>query len=268
MTELIEVRGGPLAVDDSGGDGPALLWGHGLTSCRAHDAAAGMLPFPALAAAGWRVVRWDARGHGESPGPDDPAAYIWDELGRDALALADALGIATFVVGGASMGAATALHVARQAAERVRALVLACPPTAWAGRAAQAAIYKAGAVLVVAQGLDAYMERAAKQPVPPIFAPIGELFRPVPAVDVAVLPSVLRGAAASDLPAEDEVAKVVAPTLVLAWDTDPGHPLATATRVTELISGAELHVAAALADIGTWPPIGERFLQALPPNPN
>jgi hypothetical protein len=39
---------------------------------------------------------------------------------------------------------------------------------------------------------------------------------------------VLRGAGASDLPPPQVIEKLEMPVLILAWDTDPGHPLSTA----------------------------------------
>ncbi|MGH3763189.1 alpha/beta fold hydrolase, partial [Actinophytocola sp.] len=42
-----------------------------------------------LTAAGFRVVRYDQRGHGRSPAPDGP--YTLDELGEDLVALLDSL---------------------------------------------------------------------------------------------------------------------------------------------------------------------------------
>ena len=50
------------------------------------------------------------------------------------------------------------------------------------------------------------------------------------------------------------------PTLVLAWGTDPGHPLSTAEDLVELIPGAELEVAGQLADVVSWTDRVEEFL--------
>jgi hypothetical protein len=81
-----------------------------------------------------------------------------------------------------------------------------------------------------------------------------------------LLPAALRGAAASDLPEEDLVRAVAAPALLLAWDTDPGHPISTAERLVELLPNAELHVARRLRDVGTWTDRLESFLAALAPS--
>jgi pimeloyl-ACP methyl ester carboxylesterase len=63
-------------------DGPVLLLGHGgFDFARTYDVFA-----PLLADAGWRVVSWDHRGHGDS---EHAALYSWDADVRDALAVLD-----------------------------------------------------------------------------------------------------------------------------------------------------------------------------------
>jgi 3-oxoadipate enol-lactonase len=251
------IRGVDLAVTDEGA-GPAFFWGHGFASSMANEADM-MLGWDRLADH-HRVVRWDARGHGRSAGTDDPD-YQWENLGRDVIALADALGIESFAVGGASMGAATALHAATLAPDRVNGLVLALPPTAWATRTAQADEYVRGATLVEQQGTDAYVEHHKAQPVPPILAPIAEAYLDfVPTVPDHLLPAALRGAGTSDLPTPDQVRSISAPTLLLAWAGDPGHPLATAERLADLLPDAELHVAVELLDLLSWTDLVESFL--------
>src|SRR5690242_6825837 len=79
---------------------------------------------------GVRVVRYDARGHGRSAATGDDADYQWSALAQDMLGVLDALGAETAVLGGASMGTATALHAAVSSPQRVEGLVLVIPPTA------------------------------------------------------------------------------------------------------------------------------------------
>ena len=63
-------------------DAPPLLLVHGgMDFARTYDVFA-----PRLAAAGWRVVAWDARGHGDSAHVE---LYSWDADMRDALAVFD-----------------------------------------------------------------------------------------------------------------------------------------------------------------------------------
>jgi 3-oxoadipate enol-lactonase/4-carboxymuconolactone decarboxylase len=71
----------------------------------------------------FRVLRYDLRGHGAS---DAPAGdYTIELLARDALALADALGIERFAVCGLSLGGMIAQWIAANAPGRVTHVVLA-----------------------------------------------------------------------------------------------------------------------------------------------
>ena len=65
-----------------------------------------------LERSGYRVIGYDARGHGRSSAAPDPAAYDYDDLARDLEAVLDALGLERAVLAGASMGAHTALRFA------------------------------------------------------------------------------------------------------------------------------------------------------------
>lgn len=260
MPAVVTVRGVDLAITDTG-TGPAVFYGHGLSSSRAQDAASAMFDWTRLSSHR-RVVRWDARGHGESDGTDEGDTYRWDNLAEDLLALADELGVERFTAGGVSMGAATALHAAVAAPHRVAALVLVLAPTAYETRAAQGDLYRAGADLVETEGMNAYLEQVHAQPVPEILSEFAGLYRQVPAVSEPLLPAVLRGAAASDLPDPGAVRGVTAPTLLLAWETDPGHPVSTAERLVELLPDTELHVARRLRDLASWTNRLEAFLDA------
>ena len=185
-----------------------------------------------------------------STGTADPADYHWRELARDLVALADALGIGRFVAGGDSMGAATALHTAVDAPDRVVGLLLVLPPTAWETRTETE--YTHAADTVEQHGVDAYVEEWNARPVPKILEPIAEIYQFTPAVPAELFPSALAAPPASDLPSPGQVQAITVPSLILAWDTDPGHPLSTAERLHELLPASELHVAHELADIGPW----------------
>ncbi|UGT63423.1 alpha/beta fold hydrolase [Nocardia asteroides] len=66
----------------------------------------------ALRATGRPVVSLDARGHGRSAKPHEPAAYSWQAMARDVRALYDELGGEQFDQVGYSMGAVVSLLVA------------------------------------------------------------------------------------------------------------------------------------------------------------
>ena len=233
------------------GEGPAFVWGHGLTSSRDSEDRLPLLRWPTITGAGRRVVRYDAAGHGETGGPVDPHAYQWPELATDLLSLLDALGLDRVDAGGASMGCASTLHAAVRAPERFDRLVLVIPPTAWETRRAQAEIYEVSATYVEREGKEAWLAASAEHPRPPIFADLPAV--PTTAdIPADLLPSVLRGAAASDLPPPEAVAALDHPSLVLAWAGDPGHPESTAHRLGELLRTSEVRVARELADLFTW----------------
>jgi 3-oxoadipate enol-lactonase/4-carboxymuconolactone decarboxylase len=73
---------------------------------------------------GFRVLRMDMRGHGESDSP--PGDYTLDQIAADALAVLDAAGVDKAAVCGLSLGGMAAMTLALNAPTRVSALILAC----------------------------------------------------------------------------------------------------------------------------------------------
>ena len=70
----------------------------------------------------FRLVRYDRRGHGKSGAPK--GAYTMDQLGRDALAVADAAGARTFNWCGLSMGGMVGQWLGANAPQRLIRLVI------------------------------------------------------------------------------------------------------------------------------------------------
>jgi hypothetical protein len=103
------------------------------------------------------------------------------------------------------------------------------------------------------------MAVAGEAPRPAIFADLPP-FPFTADIPEDLLPSVLRGAAASDLPSPEDVAALAHPALVLAWAGDPGHPESTAERLAELLPAAELHVATRIREVLGWPARVAAFL--------
>jgi 3-oxoadipate enol-lactonase len=241
------------------GEGPAFVWGHGLTSSRASEDQLPLLRWDTIIGAARQVVRYDAAGHGETGGPPDPSCYEWPQLASDLFGLLDELGLERVDAGGASMGCATTLHAAVRAPERFDRLVLVIPPTAWATRAAQGDVYRAGADLAEQKGKDAWLAAAEDAPRLALFADLPAM--PARAdIPEDLLPSVLRGAAASDLPSADSISRLGHRALILAWAGDPGHPESTAARLDELLPNGELRVARTLPELFTWSAAIAEFL--------
>lgn len=246
------VRGAELAFE-RGGSGTPLLWGHGLTSSMALDGELVPIDWAQVRAVA-DVVRFDARGHGDSTTSDDLLGYGWDALALDQLALAGSLGIDRYVAAGASMGTGTALHAAIAAPERIGGLVLVIPPTGWETRAAQRDLYLRRADVIESGDLDTVIAAARSIPAPD---PFGDEWyerfeRNLRAADLSRMAHVLRGAATADLPPVDSFATIDVPTTILAWSGDPGHPVSSAERLAELIDGARLVVAQSRDDLVSW----------------
>ena len=264
------VRGARLA-HHTVGEGPDLVWGHGLTSGVAAEdlmaeATTPMIDWSRVPA---RVTRYDARGHGRSASTTDLDGYSWSSLAADQLELATALGIERYVAAGASMGAGTALHVAVAAPERVDRLVLAIPPTAWETRAAQVEQWEATAHVIETRGVEPVIAAGAELPPPdPFVGDVGRAERRAAAMrawDPARLTLVLRGAARADFPERDAVSSIAVPTLILAWTGDPVHPVESAQLLHRLLPDSQLHVASTAAELSTWTELVAEFVAAAPP---
>jgi len=269
VERMTTVRGVELSVAVEG-DGPTLVWGHGLTSCAAAEDASGLFAWLAPGALpGIRVIRYDARSHGRSAVGGTDVDHRWPELARDLLAVADAVDAPRFAAGGVSMGCATSLWAALSAPERVTALLLAAPPTAWATRAAQADLYRLGADLVEQHGVEAFVQASRLQPAPALLAGEPELREGqlawLATMDPDGLTLALRGAAASDLPALDALRALEVPALILAWDGDPSHPVSTAEEIHGALAGSQLFVAESLDAVRQWPPYVRAFLDEVAP---
>lgn len=103
--------------EDSGGTGPVVLLAHEFLMDRTMFAAQ-----QAALAPEFRIVAWDARGHGRTE--DQRLPFTFWTAARDSLTVLDTLGVERAVVGGTAQGGFTALRTALVAPERVSGLVL------------------------------------------------------------------------------------------------------------------------------------------------
>lgn len=102
------------------GDGPPVVLLHGLSATRRNVVQGSRT----LAKRGYRLISYDARGHGRSsPAP----SYAYPELVEDLGAVLDQLELDRTALVGSSMGAATAMAFALEHSERVPALVQITP---------------------------------------------------------------------------------------------------------------------------------------------
>jgi pimeloyl-ACP methyl ester carboxylesterase len=116
-TRTVQSQGVAIAVHEWGDEAdPPLLFTHG-----GFDFARTFSVFaPMVAAAGWRVVAWDQRGHGDS---EHTALYSWDADVRDALAVMDTISTRPIPVVAHSKGGNLMLHLADACPHRVSHVV-------------------------------------------------------------------------------------------------------------------------------------------------
>lgn len=143
---LHKINGQWIHYEDTGGNLPPLVLGHGLLMD--HEMFAPQLE--ALRSK-CRIITWDARCHGETETTDDPFTY-WD-LADDLRGLLDRLGIARAVIGGMSQGGFVALRFALKHPERVTALIL-MSTQAGAEDPAKGAIYESMLEVWEEEGLN------------------------------------------------------------------------------------------------------------------
>ncbi len=119
-TRFLDRPGGRIAYDDRG-SGPLVVMSPGFGDLKEEY----RFLAPKLAAAGYRAVTMDLRGHGQSSvGWDD---HTCAALGRDMLALIDHLAAGPAVIIGNSMSGGAAAWAAAEAPDAVAALVLIDP---------------------------------------------------------------------------------------------------------------------------------------------
>ncbi|MGI9288393.1 MAG: alpha/beta fold hydrolase, partial [Pseudomonadales bacterium] len=140
MVRVAGKRPANLATDVQG-SGQDFIWAHALLGSMASDAEGGVFGWGELHQ-DYRVIRYDARGHGRSDCHGDAIDFSWDALARNLWDVVDSYTQAPVVLGGASMGCATALYAACERPSRVRGLVLVIPPTAWEARRAKKGNYE------------------------------------------------------------------------------------------------------------------------------
>jgi 3-oxoadipate enol-lactonase len=223
-------------VVDGPADGPVVVLAHSIgTDHRVWDA-----QVAPLVAGGLRVVRYDHRGHGASPTP--PGPYAIADLGADAVALLDRLGVGSASVVGISLGGMVALWLGAHAPERVDRLV-ACatsarisPPDLWIERAAIAR--RDGMAALVDSVLPRWVTPAFAQEHPETMARLRATVERTPAEGYAGCAEAI---AAMDQTAD--LGRIGAPTLVVGGGRDVATPPDQhSAPIAAAIPGARLEV--------------------------
>ena len=113
------VNGQKLYYEDTGGDGPAIVFSHGLLMDSSMFA-----PQVQALRGQWRCITWDERGHGQTADPAHCDPFTYYDSANDLAALLAYLDVQQAVLAGMSQGGYLSLRCALTHPDLVRALVL------------------------------------------------------------------------------------------------------------------------------------------------
>ena len=213
------------------GEGPTVTLLHpGLWDMRTWDR-----EFRALQDAGYRVLRYDARGYGRSSRPEPGATYSHV---RDLEELLGATDVLQTALVGCSMGGGIELDFALEHPERVWALVLVAPALGGFEATEEEEEWDANAYRPVDEALEAGdLERALDRELE-IWAPLGvedergARIREIAFDNIHQLTMDESGKERLDPPAAHRLGELDVPTLILDPEHDPPHH----HRITDLLA--------------------------------
>jgi pimeloyl-ACP methyl ester carboxylesterase len=229
------------------GKGPPFVWLHGLMGSIERSRLMGE-SIGALAGHGFRVIEYDARGHGQSTITENEADYTWASHANDMLALLDHLDVDRAIVGGGSMGAGVSIMLALEHPERVERLVLNVPPPLADTIEPAQQVFGGLAWLIEQVGVEQATETVLQLPQytemrekdPDQFDMMGKWLAGLhPKGAVVATRGLLFGPA---LPAE-RFAEITCPAVIIGQPDDQIHPLSTVDRLHAAIAGSQTVIA-------------------------
>jgi pimeloyl-ACP methyl ester carboxylesterase len=250
MSDVPELRiqtdDGVTLFGEQQGEGQPIVLLHGLSATRRYV----VMGSRTLQRAGYRVIAYDARGHGRSSAAPDARAYDYERLARDLETLLDTLGLDRAILAGASMGAHTAVRFALSSPKRVLGLGLITPSFDPALPRDEAALagWDALAHGLRKGGVEGFVEAYDFSTLPAEFRDTVERVvrqrlatHEHPDAVADALEAVPRSRPFAQI---EELATVAAPTIVIASrdEADPGHPLAVGELYASAIPSARLVV--------------------------
>ncbi|MBB4301745.1 3-oxoadipate enol-lactonase [Rhodobium orientis] len=187
----------------------------------------------------FHLLRYDDRGHGKSAAPEGP--YSLDRLGKDVVALLDALGLDKVSWCGLSKGGMLGMWLGSKHPERIDKLVLADtaaympPPELWNERAATAR--DKGLQAMAPAILERWFTAAFREASPEAVEKVREMIVATPGEGYAATCEALR-----DMDQRTAIRSIEAPTLVVVGADDPATPPDQARAIHQAIPGARLAI--------------------------
>ena len=170
----------------------------------------------------FQVLRYDTRGHGASD-VTRADAYSVAQLSRDALALADALGIAEFDFCGLSLGGMTGMRIAAETRGRLRRLVLANTsakfPDPGPMEARRQTVLANGMAAVSEAVMDRFFRKAVRESGNPYAATVGQVLLATDPIGYAAACGAVR-----DLDNRELLKSIDVPVLIISSEIDQSTP--------------------------------------------
>ena len=215
--------------------GPVVM----LSNALASDLTMWEFQVPALVEAGYRVLRYDSRGHGHSAVPDGP--YSIELLAADAVSLMDGLGLDKVHFCGLSKGGMIGQMLGTQYGDRLISLTLSstatymAPKEIWDERIET--VRKDGMAVVVDATIDRWFTKADQK----------NLASSVEKVRRVILNTPVEGfcaccAAIRDMDQRETIRNVITPTLVMVGEYDSGTPVSAAEYIHQKITSSSLTI--------------------------
>jgi 3-oxoadipate enol-lactonase len=182
-----------------------------------------------------RVLRYDTRGHGQSsltPGP-----YSIEQLGKDVLALLDALDLDRVHFCGLSMGGMIGMWLGANEPERLNKLVLCNTaakigtPEGWNARID--AVRKSGMKSVASAVIERWFSQAFREKTPTTISSILKMLEDANPEGYAACCAAVR-----DFDFREHLSRIRIPVLVIAGVHDPATPPADGHFLADQIPGA------------------------------
>ena len=187
----------------------------------------------------FRLVRYDRRGHGKSGVPKGP--YNMEMLGRDVLAVLDALKIEKINWCGLSMGGMVGMWLGANAPQRINRLILSntsayfADKEIWNGRIKT--VREKGLASIVGGTMERWFTQGFREREPNKIAWLSEMF-------LATDPEgyIACGEAVRDMDHREIIKSITAPTLVIAGRHDPATTVEHGEFIRSRIPGASMTV--------------------------
>ncbi|NKQ54137.1 3-oxoadipate enol-lactonase [Amycolatopsis sp. K13G38] len=203
-----------------------------------------------LVDSGFRVIRYDTRGHGRSPVPAAP--YTIADLGGDVVALLDRLGISSAHFVGLSLGGMTGIWLAQHEPARIAGLAATFTSARTAGNAQMwrdriAQVRESGMGVIADGSVGRWFTQPWIDAHPALAKEMREMTAATPVEGYAGCCEVL-----ATLDLVPGLAKITAPTLVISGAEDKSLPPEQGRQIADNVTGARFELISPAAHLGSY----------------